>query len=55
MNTTIQFQQAIVIVLNDNLSELAELCFTFQQTNITTIEAVQFAKAKINQLGVQAQ
>ena len=42
-----------VMVLNDILSELAELCCVFQRSCITTIEAVQFAKAKINKLKAQ--
>src|ERR1051325_1447416 len=42
-----------VMVLNDILSELAELYCIFQQSCITTIEAVQFGKTKINKFKAQ--
>lgn len=42
-----------VLVLNDVLTELSELCCNFQRSCITTIEAVQLAKAKINKLRSQ--
>jgi hypothetical protein len=42
-----------VMVLNNVLAELAELCCVFQRSCITTLEAVQFAKAKISKLKLQ--
>lgn len=40
-------------VLNDILAELADLCTVFQRSCISTIEAVQFAKAKISKIKSQ--
>jgi Domain of unknown function (DUF4371) len=40
-------------VLNEVLAELADLCTVFQRSCISTIEAVQFAKAKISKLKSQ--
>lgn len=40
-------------VLSDVLAELADLCTVFQRSLISTIEAVQFAKAKISKLKSQ--
>ena len=42
-----------VMVLNNVLAELAELCCVFQRNCITTLVAVQFAKAKISKLQLQ--
>ena len=40
-------------VLNEVLAELADLCTVFQRCCISTIEALQFAKAKISKLKSQ--
>lgn len=42
-----------IMILNDVLGELSSMCKYFQRSNITSIEATQFAKAKINQLRAQ--
>ncbi|XP_069068967.1 E3 SUMO-protein ligase KIAA1586-like [Pleurodeles waltl] len=39
--------------LNDILGELASLCKLFQKSSLTTIEAVQYARAKITQIKEQ--
>ena len=42
-----------LIILNEVLAELSELCNVFQRSCISTIEAVQYAKAKISKLKSQ--
>lgn len=42
-----------ITILNEVLSELAELCRLLQRSNLTTIEAFQFTKAKIMKLRTQ--
>ena len=47
-----QYKVALT-VLNDVLGELASMCNYFQRSTLTTIEAFQFAKAKISKLRSQ--
>ena len=47
-----QYRVALTI-LDDVLEELASLCKFFQKSCLTTIEAMQFAKAKISKLRAQ--
>ena len=47
-----QYKVALT-VLNDGLGELASMCKYFQRNTLTTIEAFQFAKAKISKLRSQ--
>ncbi|XP_069092819.1 E3 SUMO-protein ligase KIAA1586-like [Pleurodeles waltl] len=42
-----------IAALNDILGELASLCKLFQKSSLTTIEAVQYARAKITQIKEQ--
>lgn len=42
-----------MVILNDVLGELADLCKILQRSLLTPIEAFQFTKAKINKLRSQ--
>lgn len=47
-----QFRAAL-LVFNEVVGELADLCKLLQRRNLTTIEAFQFVRAKICKLRVQ--
>jgi hypothetical protein len=45
--------RVVLTVLNDLLGELISMCKYVHRSCLTTVEAMQFAKAKINKLRAQ--